>query len=389
MIIMKVEIDNFYCFKNFNINFSYKKKLPTSSIENEYLEDYPNFRFKKINVIMGCNASGKTAFGKMLMAIMNFIKLKKEKLLLKGITNSKKKATFKIDFAIRNGEKYFLYTLEATIKENIFTFLKFDKIALNKRDSYETALDRMAKNKKAIILENKVNKKIIGENDNASNITEVANGMVLTTEMINILNQIDSLGWFFCFPEDNYSENEYDLNILNHILKSFDNSITKIEKVKNAENGYLIHFSHGKNILIQDGKASGGDILSSGTKEGLAIAYVITAMKKSSDRPFYVDEKFSYAHTEIEKSIFSLMIDLVGKEDQLFFTTHNLDLLEMDLPTHSYVFFGKIDGQIKAIYPEDRVNKNDRNLKNYVLNDVFNTIPDVSSIEKLRELFLI
>ena len=176
---------------------------------------------------------------------------------------------------------------------------------------------------------------------------------------------------------------------MNHILKSFDNSITKIEKVKNAENGYLIHFSHGKNILIQDGKASGGDILSSGTKEGLAIAYVITAMKKSSDRPFYVDEKFSYAHTEIEKSIFSLMIDLVGKEDQLFFTTHNLDLLEMDLPTHSYVFFGKIDGQIKAIYPEDRVNKNDRNLKNYVLNDVFNTIPDVSSIEKLRELLLI
>ena len=389
MIIMRAKIDNFYCFKNFDINFSYKKKLPTSSIDNEYLEDYPNFRFKKVNVIMGCNASGKTAFGKMLMAIMNFIKYKREKLLLEGITNSKRKATFRIDFAIRNGKKYFLYTLEAGIKENIFTFLKFDKIALNKRDSYESALTRMIKNKKAVIVENKVNKKLIDENDSINNTAETNSTAILTNEMIDILNQINSLGWFFCFPDDDYSGNEYDLNILNHILKAFDNSILKIEKVKNAKNGYLIHFEHGKNILIQDGKASGGNILSSGTKEGLAIAYVITSMMKSSERPFYVDEKFSYAHTDIEKAIFSLMIDLVGKEDQLFFTTHNLDLLEMDLPMHSYVFFGKINGKIRTVYPEEVIiNKNDRNLKNYVLNNVFNTIPDTNSIDNLRELLL-
>ncbi len=77
MIILKVDIDNFYCFKDFKINFSYKKKLSNSLIENEFLEDYPNFRFKKVNLLMGCNASGKTAFGKMLMAIVNFIKYKR------------------------------------------------------------------------------------------------------------------------------------------------------------------------------------------------------------------------------------------------------------------------------------------------------------------------
>lgn len=56
---------------------------------------------------------------------------------------------------------------------------------------------------------------------------------------------------------------------------------------------------------------------------------------------FYCDEKFSYIHSDIEKAILSVMIELLGKDTQLFFTTHNTDILDMQLPKHSYTFMKK------------------------------------------------
>lgn len=63
MMVMNVRIDNFFAFKNFHMNLSYPKKIVDSYIENEYLEGRPNFRYKKVNVIMGANATGKTDIG--------------------------------------------------------------------------------------------------------------------------------------------------------------------------------------------------------------------------------------------------------------------------------------------------------------------------------------
>lgn len=73
MIVMNLEIDNIFAFQNFKINFSYPKKIVNSSIENEYLIGKPNFRYKKLNIIMGPNASGKTSLGNALAAIFNFL----------------------------------------------------------------------------------------------------------------------------------------------------------------------------------------------------------------------------------------------------------------------------------------------------------------------------
>ena len=61
MIVMDVRLDNIYAFKNFHMNFSYPKKIVDSYIEDEYLQDHPNFRYKKAVVLMGANASGKTS----------------------------------------------------------------------------------------------------------------------------------------------------------------------------------------------------------------------------------------------------------------------------------------------------------------------------------------
>ena len=73
MVVMDVKIDNFICFRNFHMNMTYPKKIVGSYIENEFLPGRTNFRYKKVNIIMGANASGKTSIGKMLMRIFNFI----------------------------------------------------------------------------------------------------------------------------------------------------------------------------------------------------------------------------------------------------------------------------------------------------------------------------
>ena len=63
MIIMDIKVDNIYAFKDFHINMSYPKKIVNSTIENEFLEERTNFRYKKVNIIMGTKCNRKNNYG--------------------------------------------------------------------------------------------------------------------------------------------------------------------------------------------------------------------------------------------------------------------------------------------------------------------------------------
>ena len=95
----------------------------------------------------------------------------------------------------------------------------------------------------------------------------------------------------------------------------------------------------------------------------------------------YIDENFSYIQSDVEIAIFNLMIEMLGKESQLFFTTHNMELLEMNLPIHSFLFLKKSD-KITAVKPESIIKRNNQSLKNAVENDVFGTIPNTFLLEE-------
>ena len=60
MIVLDVKLNNILGFTDFNINFSYPKKIVNSIIENEHLAGRPNFRYKKVVLLMGANAPSKT-----------------------------------------------------------------------------------------------------------------------------------------------------------------------------------------------------------------------------------------------------------------------------------------------------------------------------------------
>lgn len=357
MIIMSIKADNLFSFKDFELNFSYPKKIVNSTIENEFLESKPNFRYKKLITLMGANASGKTSLGKLLKAIFNFIHKKDILKITNAINDPSKKTSFSIDFLLDEDN---LYRINFEKKnKNIKLDIYCSKILKNY--NYEKTTEKFIK---------------ISKDDDP---------------YIKKLELIPNFGWLFTFPGDDESKcgilkddlGVLDIKVLNSVLKTLDASILSIEKSEEVENSYIIRSTNG-DVFVQNGEIIKNNILSSGTKVGIDISYIISSMIKSNHKFYYCDEKFTYIQSDVEIALLSIMIELLPKNSQLFFTTHNLDVLDMNLPVHSFVFLRKKYDVIEVIDPKDFVKKNDISLRNAVKNDIFDIAPDVNSIFELE-----
>ena len=64
MIVLHLRLDRIYGFDNFEIDFTYPKKIVGSLIGNEHLAGRERFRYRKAIILMGANATGKTSLGK-------------------------------------------------------------------------------------------------------------------------------------------------------------------------------------------------------------------------------------------------------------------------------------------------------------------------------------
>ncbi len=367
MIVMNFKLDNMFSFNNFEMNFSYPKKIVNSSIQNEYLETKPNFRYKKVNILMGANASGKTSIGKALMSIFNFLSKKEISRVEQYIREKEKEAYFSIDFLV-NEEK--LYRVECKILFEKTVDLEVYSSKILKGDSYESCVEKL--------------KKI--EKEDLKNIEIVEKE---SADYIRKLSVLPSFGWLFTFPENGAKatlliddDEIMNIKVLKAVLETLDTCITDVVKSTEVENSYIIRTKNG-DIFVQNGEIVKQNILSSGTRVGLDIAYVISSICKNSHGFYYCDEKFSYIQSDVEQTILSLMIELLSPKAQLFFTSHNLDLLEMNLPIHSFNFLRKKD-EIEIIYPSDYIQKNDKSLRNAVKNDIFDIAPNINSILELE-----
>ena len=91
MIVLNLELNNLLGFKNFKINFLYSDNIRNSSIKEEFLKCRPNFRYKKVNILLGANVVGKTSIGKAMIAIFNFLNMKEISKVTQYIRDIKKK----------------------------------------------------------------------------------------------------------------------------------------------------------------------------------------------------------------------------------------------------------------------------------------------------------
>ena len=129
-------------------------------------------------------------------------------------------------------------------------------------------------------------------------------------------------------------------------------------------------------------------ILSSGTAEGIDVAMFLAVMATKESSFYYCDEYFSNIQSDIEKRIFGIMLDRIGDDEQLIFTTHNTDMLDLNLPKHSYVFLRKHlkEGvyQVSAVSASDVLKRNTDSLRCAVENDVFASHPQDSLLDELE-----
>lgn len=371
VIVMDLSVDNFYGLKKFHMNMSYPKKILDSIIEDEFLNGYKNFRYKKVNIIMGGNATGKTSIGKILMDIFNFIDRRKHEFITNSICDTQKTATFSIDFVVDEDDEPKLYrikTIISPLEEDAYQdsniVLQANQISIRKGDSYEKASERL------VLKE--------GSSHNESNTT---------------LNELkNKLGWLFVYPSLNMRlrEKKIDdehLKILNYTLKALDSSIQSVTRLDIA-GSYVINTIH-HDIIVQDGKVVNEDLLSSGTKAGLDIADILYAIKNKENGFYFCDEKFSYVHSEVEKTFLTLMVELLDGNEQIFFTTHNTDVLDLPFPKHSFYFLRKIpkdghsDYSIECINASTYLKRNTDSLRNAVENDLFSTTPDLELLYKI------
>ena len=373
MIIMDVRLDNFYAFRDFHMNMSYPKKIVDSYIKEEYLPERPNFRYKKVNILMGANATGKTSYGKMLMKILNFLDGKSYEDLISSICDKGRKASFSLDYIGSN--QYTLYHVTCVIsptEEEQYSVSDIDvcikSVSIGKKDSYESCMSR-------------IEKKADEKEDN----------------YLKELEKIKGLAWLFSYPEDYQKRlkvkipedgNRY-IRVLTNILKSLDSSILNVTKSTEMENMYFIT-ALDYTVIIKDGNVVNTDYLSSGTKAGIEIAGVVESILEHRNSFYYCDEKFSYIHSDIEKAILAVMIGALRAGDQLFFTSHNLDILDLPLPMHAFSFLRKdINNEqktIECITASSLLKRNTDSLRCAVENDLFSTAPATDLIYELEDL---
>ena len=177
------------------------------------------------------------------------------------------------------------------------------------------------------------------------------------------------------------------LKTLRAVIGTLDPSLTDIVIAKDLKDSFIIR-RKGLEIIIQDGKLLNREVLSSGTAEGIDVAVFLAAMMARDQRFYYCDEHFSYIQSDLEKRIFGIMVDRLGPNDQLIFTTHNTDMLDLNLPKHAFAFLRKQrengSFRVSMVSASDILKRNTDSVRCAVENDVFASLPDDSLLDTLE-----
>jgi len=172
------------------------------------------------------------------------------------------------------------------------------------------------------------------------------------------------------------------------VIGTLDPTLADIRISRDLKDSFIIR-RKGAEIIIQDGKLLNREALSSGTAEGIDVAIFLAAMLGGEKAFYYCDEHFSYIQSDIEKRIFGLMLERTGPGSQMIFTTHNTDMLDLNLPKHAYVFLRKrqdADGEYKvtAVSASEILKRNTDSVRCAVENDVFDSLTDDSLLDELE-----
>jgi hypothetical protein len=359
MIILDVILKQVYGFDDFHLNLSYPRKLSTSLLGSETLIGRDRFRYKKAIILMGTNAAGKTSLGKALLTIFRSVREANEA-VLRDLVSGETPARFQVDFV---NEGYVLHRLSGTVEQDSVTFHCYSA-DIAEMDSYEMAAAKLRDQ------------------------TEKLNG-----SFRQLRKSVGALDYRFAYPEIEKSLNVSGidqkelLRTLRAVIGTLDPTLTDISIARDLKDSFVIR-RRGAEIIIQDGKLLNRDLLSSGTAEGISAAVFLASMLSAKDCFYYCDDLCSDIESSIEKRIFGLMAERLQGDSQLIFTTHNTDMLNLNLPKHTFAFLRKnMDAGkyiVSVTFASDILKRNTDSIKCAMENDLFCSLPDTALLDSLE-----
>ena len=195
-----------------------------------------------------------------------------------------------------------------------------------------------------------------------------------------------------------YGFNDFHINF--SYPKKIVNSIIDQEHLKGRE-----RFRYKKAVILMGANATGK------TSLGKALLRIFGYMTDGNPTPLYemvagdkgyfsidfvngdyrlqrLSAQIDASNQEIDIQYQTADIDAIGDDEQLIFTTHNTDMLDLNLPKHSYVFLRKHleEGvyQVSAVSASDVLKRNTDSLRCAVENDVFASLPQDSLLDELE-----
>ena len=389
MIILRIACDNIYMFHKFNLDLTYSRRINHPLAQNDFLFSNSRIKVRKNLVIMGANASGKTTFGKLLRFILNFINGNSfdhaPEDVIAGIQCDKKKpARFEIEFVI----DHVVYLLKAEFDKQ--RLIREELLYCDINASYNIAA-----------LRKKLSNSLI-EPRHTITTAKTRTGLTSVlfssnpTETTDFIKRHISYSFRISLFRSNSIDYPISPNIrrINRILPRIDNSVQQVEGLLGSTdntktNSYLIKFTNGDLLTVPDGDLRHcGERLSHGTFESINFISLLDDLQSEDyNGVFYVDEQLSHIHSELEAYLIRQAFLHKKETNQLFFTTHNIEILDLNIPINSFIFFHRDkDGWNEALFPSSRLNKNDRSIRGYYENDYFGILPDYSVLDKFFEL---
>ncbi len=403
MFILNLKCNNFFLFQDLDIDFTYPRKLAYEITKNDALFEGSKIKVRKNIIIMGANAAGKTTIGHLLCLIYNYLIGRDNGTaddLARSIYAPEHDASFTIEFAIGKTA----YRLTTT----------FDREGLKEEIIHEAPISpaynitelRERLDSSAPLYYNR--------DEEPEQILPGFRSYLLhlkKNERLAALWRTNTQFWFALssFRNDPIGKSRLahiNIPMISKILPILDNSVkdvvalvpeAKISSAAIAEptvpygdhpKSYTIRFKNGQELTIPDGDLSAIHThrLSQGTVEALAFSTILSCLQTVDDHMIFVDECLSHMHSELEKYLIWLSFLMKKGNSQLIFTTHNVEICDLKLPTNAFLFLKREkDGFNTALWASSKLIKNDRNFRSYYENDYFGVLPDYSSLITLLE----
>lgn len=399
MIFLSLACNNLYMFKNFFVDFTYSRASNHFLAKNDRLFKESNIKVRKNIIFLGGNASGKTTFGKLLCAINNYIVGREVDdsgiNLYNAIYTANEDSFFEVEFAISN----VVYRVKCVFNKSGIKEEYLKKVTISKNDNISKVREKL----------DALQPEIGYSNSNVDkNLNSIMYETIFYSKMLKntapkneaILNELKA-GSGFHYLFSHFAEQSAsfkimaDVEMINNILPNIDNSVKEVVALVRDDdntktNTYMIIFKNGETIVIPKGDLlqTERERLSHGTYETIQFLNIIKEMKLMENIVIFIDENLAHLHVELEAYLL-MKVFLLNKNSQLFVTTHNSEILDLNVPISTFALFKRCnEGYNKMLFISNVMNKNDRRIRNSYDNDRFGVTPDYSCLDKYFEEIL-